>query len=195
MRKILISIASLFFCAGLLALFTEKSYAEEIVTEKEIAIEMKSIPAGIKPGDKPITLNTSLLGRLLPELRNPRLMSFKDIVDSYEQNAFIEGGYSFVLRGDFDRDGFADIAFVGKHENPNDNGENCFIAIFSIKGKKVVREYLAKLSSPRVFLLRIPAYKPGIDAMQLVYKFGTEECGYLYWIEKKYQYDLCKSVY
>lgn len=162
---------------------------------KQIVIELSYIPKGIKPGDKPITLNPPLLSRLLPELRNPRLMSIKDLNDSDEQEGFFEGGYSFVLRGDFNKDGFADIAFVGKYDNQSDSEKNSFIAIVSIRGRKVIREYFSRLETKKAYLIRVIDFKPQADAIGIVYNLYSEECGYLYWGKGQYNFKPCRASF
>lgn len=169
--------------------------ANERSQGNKIIIELDFIPQGVKPGDKPITLNENIVRRLLPELKKPRLMSYKDITELEEQEGFIEGGYAFVLRGDFDRNGSADIAFVGKYDNFEQPEKNCFLAIVSIKGKKVTREYFSRLETKKAYLLRVPEYKPKIEAIGIIYNLYSEECGYLYWAGKRYDFKPCRSVY
>jgi len=67
-------------------------------------------------------------------------MNFEDLVTSDEKDLFIESGYSFVLRNDFMRAGLANITFVRKYEGSDKPETNCFIAVVSIKGKRVIRE-------------------------------------------------------
>jgi hypothetical protein len=163
--------------------------------EQTIAIELDFIPSGIKPGDKPITLNEDLLKKLLPELRSPRLMAFEDLGSADERAGFLEGGYSFVLRGDFDRNGFPDIVLVGKYDNPQESEKNSFIAVLGIRGKKVIREFVSKIKRDHISLIRVINYKPNIDAIGLSYNLASDDCGYLYWTGKKWQYDECRSVF
>ncbi len=172
------------------------SYTNEIIpTDKKIIIELDFIPDRVKPGDKPITLSEGFLRRLLPELKNPRLMKFEDLGDPYEQEGFIEEGCTFVIRGDFNRDGVADLAFVGKYENAEYPGKNIFITIISIKEKRVIRDFLFPISKERVSLINVIEYKPKIDAIGMFYTLASDDCGYLYWTGKKWQYDACQSVF
>ncbi len=186
-------IAGLFF--GLLDLSVPEVSAHEVELSKKIIIEENHIPSVTKPGDKPITLNEQLLSKLVPELKNPRLMHYDDLSDPRDRESFIEGGYTFVLTGDFIRNGFADIAFVGKYDNPESSTENCFFAVVSIQGKKIIREYFSKLKTKEVSLIRVSNYKSKTDAIGLVYKFETEECGYFFWLKMKLYYEPCKSVF
>jgi len=159
------------------------------------AVEINSTSIGAQPGDKPITLDGSLLEKLLGELKQPRRMTYKDLEMSNEQEGFLEGGYTFVLRGDFNGDGFADIAFVGKYDNRDNAEKNCFIAVVTVKGKKVTREFFSKIYRDRVFLLRAIDYKPKLDAIGMSYNLNSDDCGYLYWNGETWRYDECKSVF
>jgi hypothetical protein len=178
-------------------ILSQQLYAADInnFSNTQITIELDFISSQVKPGDKPITLNKSLLDKLLPEVKNPRLMTFADLADAEEQSGFLEGGYTFVLRGDFNKDGIADIAFVGKYKNSESYEENSFVAIISIKGKKVVRDYFLKLNNPKICLISIPDYKPGTDAIGMVFNIFSEECGYLFWNIKQYEFKPCQSVF
>ncbi|MCL4498783.1 MAG: FG-GAP repeat protein [Chloroflexi bacterium] len=127
-------------------------------SNEHIIVQMNSIPAGVKPGNKPFTLNESFLKKILPELKNPRRMALKDLGTLEEEENFLEGGYTFVLRGDFDGDGFADVAFVGKYDNQTNRENNCFIAVVTIKGKKIIRNFFSKINRDRISLLRVINY-------------------------------------
>jgi len=164
-------------------------------SNEQVVIEGVSIPEGVKPGDKPITLNKGLLKKLLPELINPRLMTFKDLGTPAEQEGFLEGGYTFVLRGDFDRDGFADIVFVGKYDNPENPERNSFIAVVTIKGEKIIRKYFSKIHRDRISLLRAVNYKTKIEAIGMSYNIASDDCGFLYWTGKDWQFDACQTVF
>ncbi|MCE5194611.1 MAG: hypothetical protein LLF28_04025 [Nitrospiraceae bacterium] len=172
--------------------FIEIFFGESVTAlEKKVFIEMDSIPSIVIPGDKPITLTKEFLTKLLPELKNPRLMSLEDFADPEDKEAFLESGCTFVLRGDFNNDGIADLAFVGKYDNLSNPKYSSFFVIVSIKQKKVVREYFTPLMTSQVALLNVLKYKRKIDAIELIYHFESEECGYLFWSNKKYVYQSC----
>ena len=174
------------------------AYAETktVAENAQVNIQLDYVPLGIKPGDMPITLNKELLAKLLPELTNPRLMTLKDLVEGFDEpNMFINGGYTFVLRDDFKRDGIPYIAFVGRYDNRQHPDTNCFIAIVSIKGKHVSREYYTKIYRDRISLMRVIQYNPKIDAIGMSFNLASDDCGYLFWTGKEWQFDLCKSVF
>jgi hypothetical protein len=83
-----------------------------INTKQEcLIIEEPLLAERIEPGDRPIPLNNIYLKKLFPELKNPRLMQYEDI-DPTDKNDFITEWYVIVLKGDFNHDGLADIAFA-----------------------------------------------------------------------------------
>lgn len=187
----------LFYCMLIgVCVYNMPSYAANTkkTLSTQISIDLDFIPPHIKPGDKPLTLNKSLLAKLLPEWKNPRLMSLQDL-DHDEQEVFLEGGYAFVLRGDFNRDKLADIVFVGKYDAPGNSTKNCFVTIVTIKGKKVIRSFLSKIQRDRISLLRVINYKPQIDAIGMSYNLVSDDCGYLYWTGKKWQFDQCPAAF
>jgi len=159
------------------------------------SIELNYIHPPVKPGEKPITLSDSFISEIVPELKNPRFMTVSDIGDIHEQNSFLEQGYSFVLRDDFNKDGFADLAFVGKYENDNNPKEDTFLVIVTFRGKKVVRDFFRPLKTNRVFLLKIINFKLVCNAIGMIYIPASDFCGTLYWSGSKYDYEPCQSVF
>jgi len=165
------------------------------VENNTIILEISVFPSMKKPGDMPINLNKDLLNKLLPELRNPRLMSLKDLDEKNDEpNLFLSRGYTFVLRGDFKSPGKAEIVFVGKYDNPEQPDNSSFIAIISVEGKRVTREYFTKIYRDRISLVRVINYKPKTDAIGMSFNIPSDDCGYLYWSANKWQFDLCQSV-
>ena len=162
------------------------------VSKGKVVLELNYLPDKILPGDKPISLSDDLIAKILPELKNPRLMNLADIKDPEEQYRFFEDGYTFVLRGDFNRDGFADIVFVGKY---NQYLENSFIAIISIKGNKVIRDYFTIIYRGHIGLVNLPSYKPKqkINAIGMSYNLSASDCGFLHWDGKYWLYDDCED--
>lgn len=156
--------------------------------EKKISIYLSHIRSEVKPGDMPLTLSKDLLSKLLPELSNPRLMKLEDLGDDIDA---INYGHTIVLRDDFNRDGIADIAFVGKYDNPTAPDKNSFIAIITISGGTVTREFFSKIYRDHISLQRIINYKPKIDAIGMTFNFNSEDCEYLYWSGKQWQSKMC----
>lgn len=192
-RMKLLFILCVFFCLVFSLVLT--GYGNDLpLSDKKIVIhDSGNLKDKVK--NKKTFLNKELLKKLLPELKNPRLMTLKDLEDTEEQEIFKEEGYTFVLEGDFNKDGVPDIAFVGKYDNDKKPNENSFIAIISIKNNNITRELLNKLRTKQVSLTLAPAYKHNIDAIALIYKFGSDECGHLFWEGGIYRYEPCQSVY
>jgi len=166
------------------------------VQSNMITFELSYVPSVGKPGDMPIDLNKDFLNKLLPELRNPRLMVLKDLDEkSHEPDLFLSRGYTFVLRGDFKNVGTAEIVFVGKYDNPEQPDRTSFIAIISLEGKKVTREYFLPIYRDRISLQRVMNYKPKIDAIGMSFNILSDDCGYLYWFANNWQVELCQAVF
>jgi len=166
------------------------------VQSNMITFELSYVPSVGKPGDMPIDLNKDFLNKLLPELRNPRLMVLKDLDEkSHEPDLFLSRGYTFVLRGDFKNVGTAEIVFVGKYDNPEQPDRTSFIAIISLEGKKVTREYFLPIYRDRISLQRVMNYKPKIDAIGMSFNILSDDCGYLYWFANNWQFELCQAVF
>jgi hypothetical protein len=168
---------------------------QENTIAEQLSIELQYINPPVKPGTKPITSSSELLSKIVPELKKPRFMTVTDIGDIDKQNSFLEERYSFVLRDDFNKDGFADVAFVGKYENDNNPDENTFFTIFSFRGKKLVRDYFTTLKARRVFLLKDLNFRHGFNGIILIYAPASDFCGTLYWSGSKYDYEPCQSVF
>ena len=161
----------------------------------QLSIELRHINPPVKPGTTPNTLSGELLSKIVPELKRPRPMTVTDIGDIDKQNSFKELRYSFVLSDDFNKDGFADVAFVGKYENDNTPDENTFFIIVSFRGKKLVRDYFTTLKARRVFLLKDLNFRHGFNGIILIYTPASDFCGTLYWSGSKYDYEPCQSVF
>lgn len=173
------------------------THANGVEQGKQIILELNFDTSEIKPGDQPLALTQDLLARLLPELKNPRLMSLRDLDRTLQEpELFIERGYSFVLTGDFNNDGNADVALVGKYDNSVDPQKTTFITIVTIKGKKLIREYFQRTgTAKKIFLVKELNYKPRIDAIKLIFTLDSDECGTVYWTSGKYEYEPCQSVW
>lgn len=176
--------------------FNNIIFAKETEKGKKVIIDLDFLPSDVRPGDKPISLAPNRLAAILPELKNPRLMSLQDLDNTkQEKETFIEDGYTFVLRGDFNKDGYADIVFVGKYDNPENPIANSFVAIITFKKKKVIRDFFLKIGTEKILLLRKLNYKPKSDAIFMVFNLDSEDCGYLYSTGKSYKFEICKAVF
>lgn len=176
----------------ILSSFSTPSYSGNEVSSDEISIIVDYIVRDTIPGEKPIGLSDDFLQKLISELKNPRLMSYEDL-DEINKVSFISRGLTFVLGGDFNRDGIADVAFVGKYDSGS--SEDTFLAIVSIKGKKVTRKFIKKQNSRQLLLDKVPKYKENVDAIYVTYNDPSEECFFLFWQDNKYVGEGCQAVF
>lgn len=166
--------------AGLL-LVTQILNKTSIAAEEKIAVKLDMLPSVVKPGDKPFSLGKKLLSKLLPEIGNPRLMSLSDLSSS-DIPIFLEEGNVFVLCGDFNNDGIADVAFVGKGDNI---GGNSFFVIVSIKDSKIVREFFDVIDAEKIALSQ--KYYKSRKSIMLIFTYGSEDSSFVYWGGKRYR--------
>ncbi len=186
MRPTTIYISALL--AFILAPVMLDTFARGMQMENKVVIELPWLPSRINPGDKPITISNRFLSEILPELKNPRFISLSDIGDDYWIQQFLEGGFTFVLMGDFNRDGIADVAFTGKFDNDTNPELNSFFAIVSIANKKVVRDFMVVLpvQCNSVWLKVLPKYKKVRNAIRLLRDGESEDILLVFWDGAKY---------
>jgi len=139
-----------------------------------------------------ITIDNSFLKKHLTKVKNPRLLTIDDIKRDYEK--YEMEGCSFVVKGDFNKDGHDDYAIAGKYDGPF-NEESLFISILTIKNDIITVEYMEKFSFPhdRVFLCLEPGAKYVIenvnkkyDVIEVAMALGTEWGWLIVWDGKKY---------
>jgi hypothetical protein len=148
----------------------------------------------IGPGDRPIPLNEEYFKKIFPELKNPRLMKYSDL-DISDQRDFEIEGYVFVLRGDFNQDGLADIAIVGKYDNSENSKENSFFSILTFKNKQIIREYFSLIRNNQAFLCKNLIRSSDQSIMTIIYRSGTDYCETIHWVRAEYKSIPCKSVW
>jgi hypothetical protein len=100
-----------------------------------------------------VVINDEYLKKTLAQLGNPRILTSEDIMDDQERKEYMNMGYSFVVKGDFNKDGTVDYAIAGKYDGPYPN-QSIFITIISIKDDKANVEFLHRFAFPHdaVFL-------------------------------------------
>ena len=139
-----------------------------------------------------ITIDNSFLKKHLTEIKNPRLLTIDDIKRDYEK--YEMEGCSFVVNGDFNKDGYDDYAIAGKYNGPF-NEESLFISILTKKNNIITVEYMKKFSFPhdRVFLCSEPGTNFIIenvdkkyDVIAVAMALATEWVWLIAWDGKKY---------
>jgi hypothetical protein len=170
-------------------LVTQANSAYGMQSDKIVKVELDYLDFIPKPGQTPISFSTCLLSQLLPELKNPRFMYFNDIGEDWWKQKFLDGGFTFVLANDFNKDGIADVVFVGEYESGENSEINSFLTIVSLRYKTATRELLitAPIPTKAIWLRLAPRYTPGIDAIFLLLD-GVDENDemVIYWDGKKY---------
>jgi hypothetical protein len=179
-------------CFLLLALVghSGEAWADE-AKKMEVKIEIDYLGPGekIPIGDLPIDLTNELLQKLFPELKNPRQVLPKDI-EIHDLSSIFTQGLTFVLKGDFNNDGVADVVFSGRYLADNKE-EKGFVAVISfLPGPFVEREFLQVFRGDRDVTLaldRYHHYKPGIDGILIYGHLASEDTSILYWTGSHYK--------
>lgn len=124
-------------------------------------------------------------------LKNPRILVAEDIMDEDERKEFGELGYSFVVKGDLNKDGYADYAVVGKCDTSINSP--LFVAIVSLKDNAITTKFLKKISHDRAFLrvepgsrLRCEGTDEMFDVVLVAMKLWTDYGWVIAWDGKKY---------
>lgn len=141
-------------------------------------------------------VDNNFLRKYISQLKNPRLMTIEDVKLEYEK-AWIEdpeSGCSFVVKGDFNKDGYIDYGVIGKYDGPYPD-KSIFIAIFSTKGGKVTTEFLYKhgVAHDRGFLclewgdvVNIRNVDKKFDVIIASFAYGTDYVFAIAWDGMKY---------
>jgi hypothetical protein len=191
-KKVKFILLIFMWCCILLST-ADKAYCENEPQNRKISIKLNYIPKVVKPGEKPISLLRPFLSQILPELKEPELLSFDDLGDKDERDNFIEAGCTFVVRGDFKKDGNADIAFVVKDKGSILSEKKIYLVVISIKEQTVTRDFFCMLNNKRASLLLMANYKKGPDVIMVYYNLESDWCHLLYWNGQKYTLQSCES--
>jgi len=156
-------------------------------------------PFFIRANENDVVIDKVFLQKHLPKLKNPRPMSVEDvpaveekIILSEEQTLYKK--CSFIITGDFNKDGRTDYAVIGKYDGPFAN-DSIFIAIFSRTNTVIKLDYLYKLTYPhdRGFLcitsgekMNIPKINKQYDVIVVVLAVDTDNGFTLAWNGRQY---------
>jgi hypothetical protein len=139
-------------------------------------------------------IDNEFVKKHLKMLKNPRIMTVGDVKDENEREAFVDLGYSFVVKGDLNKDGYIDYAIVGKYDGPYPD-RSLFVAVVSLKEGKSSLEFLHKIRRPhdRAFLKIEPGsrlYCKGVDktfdVVFVAMSLWTEDAWCIAWNGRKY---------
>ena len=141
-------------------------------------------------------LSPAALRRMIPTLKQPRLLSRLDVSGKEKIKAFDDYEYVFAVRGDFNRDGAPDIAFAGIDEG------GVFVAIVTKKGTRWKPDFFYRPNSDfaglKVFLhvelagqdgTPLPLHPRTVEIAVVAYftVFGGGDYVVLYWDESRYR--------
>lgn len=167
---------------------------EEIISvpieEKEISLP-KDIPENVGCNELGKYLTKNNLKIIFPEIEKPRLMHVEDIKNPLFKSGYLTLGYSFLLKADSNKDGYDEVALIMQSDVPENLRAGCFFGILSIKEGKIVRQVFKIMPFAHVYLKKVEEFKPGLDAIQLIYTMGSDHCGHFYWFKDKYAYEKC----
>ena len=191
----LLLISSFWICPFAYSINPYVNKEEEIISvpieEKTISLPI-DIPENIGCNELRKYLIKSNLKIIFPEIKKPRLMHVEDIKDPLFKSDYFILGWSFLLKADFNKDGYDEVVLIIQSDDPEDS-EEVFLGLLSIKRGKIVRQVFKPLLLDYVFLKKVEEFKPGLDAIALIYTPRSGHCGYLYWFKDKYAYEKCED--
>lgn len=138
-------------------------------------------------------ISAEILQSLLPALRNPRVMSLKDLPVEKDRQALKDFGYAFFLSEDFNRDNIPDIAVVGTFTNTDDVEDRTFVAILTKRKEKWVVDYFLR---PKSTIIALKRWRhPGLQKDSKGYKSvlaqftagPSDDYGVIYWDGESYK--------
>jgi hypothetical protein len=108
-----------------------------------------------------------------------------------ERKGFADLGYSFVVKGDFNKDGYIDYAVAGKYDTSIKS--QLIVAIVTLKNNDITTEFLQKIPHDRVFLsvepgnrLRCEGTDETFDVVLVAMKLWTDYVWFIAWDGEKY---------
>lgn len=150
-------------------------------------------------------IDNNFLRKHITQIKNPKLMTIEDFTLEYERNWLLEpdSSCSFVVKGDFNKDGYSDYAVVGKYDGPY-RDKSIFIAILTAKENKIFTEFLYKhnVAHDRAFLCAKPGRQVEIknidkrfDVIIAGFSYGTDYLFAIVWNGKEYITTMPDHIY
>ena len=133
-------------------------------------------------GNDPSKIDNIFLRKYVTQVKGPRLLTNEDIRLEYEKTEM--EGWSFVIEGDFNKDGHTDYAIAGKYDGPYGD-KSLFVMILSDRNGKISNEFFYAVPFPhdRLFLrleqggnVRVCAggIKREFDVILVAFALGTD---------------------
>jgi len=155
-----------------------------------IILTASSVPEA--PGQ--FKIDNDFLRKFLKDIKNPRILTIEDVSDEYEKTSYLKLGYSFVVEGDFNKDGYVDYAIAGKYDGSYGQ-KSLFVAIMSLKKGEVSLEFLHKISRPhdKLFIsvesgnrLQCRNVNKKFDVIAVAMALWTDDVWAIVWDGEKY---------
>jgi len=117
-------------------------------------------------------------------------MTLDDLNRELDKSFFKQDGFTFVVEGDFDRDGIDETTVAGK-----DGESNTFILLLAVgRGKPMVKYFEYFPGNSQLSLQVMPRCHRGFDGIALAFTLRSDHGFYLVWDGKKYSHiKVCDS--
>lgn len=126
-----------------------------------------------------VSVDDAYISKTFTQLKGARLSRPEDLRDIFRE-PFRKDRYSFLLKGDFNRDGYPDYFISGQFEQ---NGKTKpFFALISLHGSKVIIEILNTEVSDTIMLKEL---EPG--KIIAAYALDSNDFYLIYWDGTKYK--------
>lgn len=126
-----------------------------------------------------VMIDDAYISKTFPQLAGARLSRVEDLRDIFRE-PFRKERYSFVLKGDFNRDGYTDYFISGQFEK--DGKRKPFFALISLRGGKAVVDILNTEVSDTIMLKE---FEPG--KIIAAYALNSNDFYLIYWDGKEYK--------
>ncbi len=125
------------------------------------------------------SIDDAYIFKTFPQLKGARLSRPEDLRDIFRE-PFRKERYSFLLKGDFNRDGYPDYFISGQFEQ---NGKTKpFFALISLHGSKTIIEVLNTEVSDTIMLKEVMTGK-----IIAAYALNSNDFYLIYWDGKEYK--------
>ena len=110
-------------------------------------------------------------------------MTLDDLGDEWQKYIFKRGRVSFIVDGDFDKDGNKDYVVAGK----DDSISTAFIAIFNVEGERAILRYFRYFPGESRLSLQVRRNCiKGTEVIVAAFTLASDHGLYLGWDGKRY---------
>ncbi len=143
-------------------------------------------------GLKQLQIDDRFLCKYVTQVKNPHLLTEKDLKRKPEKEAYKDYGYSFLVEGDFNKDGNTDYAIAAKYNDENSK-QAVFVAIITVRNSNVAVEFFYPIPShDRIFLhleqgtMHVENIDRRYDVILVALELWTDYVFVVAWDGKKY---------